>query len=59
MGPRDRRWGTAATVLAAGMLYGTTGTAQALAPEGADPSSVGLLRIALGGLALLDRKSVV
>lgn len=53
MGPRGRRWGTAATVLAAGMLYGTTGTAQALAPGGADPSSVGLLRLALGGLALL------
>lgn len=35
------------------MLYGTTGTAQALAPEGADPASIGLVRIALGGLALL------
>jgi len=53
MDQRGRRWGTALSVLAAGMLYGTTGTAQALAPEGADPSSVGLLRIALGGLALL------
>lgn len=53
MGPRDRRWGTAATVLAAGMLYGTSGTAQALAPPGADPGSIGLVRMALGGLVLL------
>lgn len=53
MGTRVRKWGTALTVLAAGMLYGTTGTAQALAPVGTDPSSIGLVRIALGGLALL------
>ncbi len=53
MATEGKRWGTAATVLAAGMLYGTTGTAQALAPEGADSASIGLVRIALGGLALL------
>jgi len=48
-----KRWGTAVSVLAAGMLYGTTGTAQALAPPGADSESIGLVRMALGGLALL------
>jgi len=47
------RLSAAASVLAAGMLWGTTGTAQALAPVGADPSSVGLVRVALGGLFLL------
>lgn len=40
-------------VLAAAVLWGTTGTAQALAPEGAHPVSVGALRLVLGGLALL------
>lgn len=47
------RWRAAATVLLAGMLYGTTGTAQALAPSGASSASIGLVRIGLGGLALL------
>jgi DME family drug/metabolite transporter len=40
-------------VLAAAVLWGTTGTAQALAPDGAYPTSVGTLRLVLGGLALL------
>lgn len=40
-------------ILAAATLWGTTGTAQALAPEGANPLAVGTLRIAVGGLALL------
>jgi DME family drug/metabolite transporter len=35
------------------MLWGTTGTAQAIAPANADPLAVGSLRLALGGLALL------
>ncbi|MEM6529089.1 MAG: EamA family transporter [Chloroflexota bacterium] len=35
------------------MLWGTTGTSQALAPEGANPLAVGTLRIIVGGLALL------
>ena len=35
------------------MLWGTTGTAQAFAPEGADSLSVGAVRIAIGGGALL------
>ena len=40
-------------VLAAAMLWGTTGTTQALAPAGAQPLAVGTLRMLLGGLALL------
>jgi len=40
-------------VLAAGALWGTTGTAQALAPPGATPAAVGALRLALGGAGLL------
>jgi drug/metabolite transporter, DME family len=39
-------------ILAAAVLWGTTGTAQALAPEGAHPLSVGALRLVIGGLAL-------
>lgn len=40
-------------VLAAAVLWGTTGTSQALAPIGATPASVGALRLALGGSLLL------
>jgi DME family drug/metabolite transporter len=40
-------------VLAAAVLWGTTGTAQAFAPESAGPLSVGAVRIAAGGLAML------
>ena len=40
-------------VLAAAVLWGTTGTAQALAPTGASPLTVGAVRLAIGGLALL------
>jgi len=40
-------------VLAAGALWGTTGTAQALAPPGATPAAVGAVRLALGGAGLL------
>lgn len=40
-------------MLLGAMLWGTTGTSQALAPEGAGPLSVGALRIAIGGAALL------
>jgi DME family drug/metabolite transporter len=40
-------------VIAAAVLWGTTGTAQALAPEGAQPVIVGTVRLILGGLALL------
>jgi len=40
-------------VLTAACLWGTNGTAQALAPQGAQPIIIGTLRIALGGLTLL------
>jgi DME family drug/metabolite transporter len=40
-------------VLLAACLWGTNGTAQALAPDAAQPLVIGTLRIALGGLVLL------
>lgn len=40
-------------VLAAAMLWGTTGTAQSFAPPGASPLSIGSVRLAVGGAALL------
>jgi DME family drug/metabolite transporter len=40
-------------VLMAACLWGTNGTAQALAPPDAQPIIIGTLRIALGGLTLL------
>jgi drug/metabolite transporter, DME family len=40
-------------VLLAACLWGTNGTAQALAPSSAQPIIIGTLRIALGGLTLL------
>ncbi len=40
-------------MLAAAILWGTTGTAQALAPPGAPPVVVGAVRLAIGGPALL------
>lgn len=40
-------------VVAAGVLFGTAGTAQALGPVGTTPVSVGVLRILVGALALL------
>ena len=40
-------------VLAAAVLWGTTGTAQALAPDSADPAAVGGVRNLIGGAALL------
>jgi drug/metabolite transporter, DME family len=40
-------------VLAAAMLWGTTGTAQSFAPSGASPLSVGSVRLAVGGSVLL------
>lgn len=39
-------------VLAAAVLFGTTGTAQALGPEGTTPLSVGVMRMVIGGTAL-------
>lgn len=40
-------------ILMAAVLWGTTGTSQALAPAGASPMTIGALRLAAGGLALL------
>jgi len=40
-------------VLAAAALFGTTGTAQALGPEGTTPLGVGAVRLLVGGAALL------
>lgn len=40
-------------VLLSAVLWGTTGTAQALAPEAATPVAIGALRLLLGGTGLL------
>ncbi|NKQ34001.1 MAG: EamA family transporter [Chloroflexi bacterium] len=54
----NRTWPQAALlsgqwfVLAAAVLWGTTGTAQAFAPAGAHPLSVGAMRLLVGGIAL-------
>ena len=40
-------------ILAAAFLFGTTGTAQAFAPPGAQPMTIGTIRLAVGALALL------
>lgn len=50
-GPKTNR-GTWFVLLAA-VLWGTAGTAQALAPAGAQPVVVGALRLAVSGMALL------
>jgi len=42
-----------AQVLGAAVLFGTTGTAQALGPAGTTPLGVGAVRLALGGAVLL------
>lgn len=46
---KNGRW----FVLAAAVLWGTTGTAQAFAPQDAEPVAVGAVRLAVGGAALL------
>lgn len=45
-------------VLLAASLWGTTGTAQAFAPAGAEPVSVGSARIVFGGFVLLAYAAV-
>ena len=40
-------------VLGAALLWGTTGTAQAFAPAGFDPTVIGALRLLLGGVILM------
>lgn len=39
-------------ILAAAFLWGTTGTAQAFAPAGAQPMTIGTMRLAIGAVAL-------
>lgn len=48
-------------VLVSALLFGTTGTAQALGPTGADPLAVGLLRVVVGaaGLAAVSRTNAL
>jgi DME family drug/metabolite transporter len=41
------------SLLGAAMLWGTCGTAQTFAPPGFDPMVVGMMRIAIGGTALM------
>ncbi len=52
-GARARLGSDRVLVLGGAMLWGTTGTAQALGPAGASPATVGAVRIALGALALI------
>lgn len=40
-------------ILFAAVLWGTTGTSQALAPTGVNPQALGALRLAVGGMVLL------
>ena len=40
-------------VILGAMLWGTTGTAQSLAPDGSHPIAIGACRLAIGGIALL------
>jgi drug/metabolite transporter, DME family len=47
------RRGPQLLVIAAAVLWGTTGTARALGAEDADPSSVGAVRLILGGAVLV------
>ena len=51
--PRNERLYGILLVLLASMCWGTTGTLQELAPEGAPPLTIGSIRIALSGLILL------
>lgn len=46
-------------VVLAAVCFGTTGTAQAFAPDGASPTSVGAVRIVLGGALLAALAAVV
>lgn len=39
-------------VLAAALLFGTTGTSQALGPDGTTPLSIGVIRMVIGGTGL-------
>ena len=45
--------GGALLILAAGVLWGTSGTSQALAPAGVSPTSIGAMRLLVGGGVLM------
>ena len=50
----DRRaWRPLVAVLAAAVLFGTTGTAQQLGPDDTTPLGVGAVRVAIGAVGLL------
>jgi drug/metabolite transporter, DME family len=51
--PADGRSAAVAAVLGAAVLFGTTGTAQALGPVAATPLGVGAVRVAVGAAVLL------
>jgi drug/metabolite transporter, DME family len=51
--PAGKRSNGPLFVVLAAALWGTSGTAQAFAPQAADPVSVGVVRIGLGGAAML------
>ncbi len=51
--PSGARSGPVLSVLAAAVLFGTTGTAQALGPSGTTPLGVGSVRIIVGGAGLV------
>lgn len=53
MSKASSRWSGGWLVAAAATLWGTTGTAQALAPAAAQPMTVGTIRLVVGALALL------
>ncbi len=48
---QDRLWAPF-LILAASVLWGTTGTTQAFAPAGATPLSLGVVRLGVGGVAM-------
>ncbi|MGH9186197.1 MAG: EamA family transporter, partial [Acidimicrobiales bacterium] len=45
-------------VVSAAMLWGTTGTARALGPDGASPTAVGAARLLIGGAVLVGVAAV-
>ncbi|QIN83020.1 EamA family transporter [Rubrobacter tropicus] len=51
--PADSRSNGPLFVVLASALWGTSGTAQAFAPQSADPISVGVVKIGVGGAAML------
>ncbi len=51
--PDQRHERAVVSVLLAGALFGTAGTAAAMGPEGTTALAVGAARVLLGGLALL------